>query len=206
MAIFIHKRHESLECLIDRDELLFDEVGNQAPEMYRKDCAQMLLFALGSNFAALYVQDAIEILGQGRFGMVVKAKFRGTTVVVKRAVPSKPGKRASADGTDSEPLLIIGSKSSFHMRRFRRPTANSGADRYGPDGSARSPLLRQLTFANNAVKVVEPTAQADLEELNGVESTPNDQRLPNFVPSKSDAVIIDTVRCLLLGSSARVPL
>ena len=163
--------------------------------------ADCFCLPLGVTVSALCVQDAIEILGQGRFGMVVKAKFRGTTVVVKRAIPPKAAtrtpaeaNRASADGMDSQPPLFYDSFKSFSLENMSRliVPSDAGSDKY--DLAARSPLMRQLTFSNKGVK---QTADADLKGPKyGWESTAKDREDPNFVLSKSD-VTIDMVRCLL---------
>ena len=88
-------------------------------------------------------EQGVEVLGQGEFGMVVMANFRGTTVVVKKALPS----RDTAGGTltsslKDTPMASNGSESSKE---------SLDCDAKPQKKRSRNELRRNLTFVNNGL-------------------------------------------------------
>jgi len=55
------------------------------------------------NVEELHFDDPIEVIGQGAFGVVLKAEYRGTQVAIKRVLPAgkrnKSGRNASVNST-----------------------------------------------------------------------------------------------------------
>ena len=94
------------------------------------------------NAEELHFDHPVEVVGQGAFGVVLLAEYRGTKVAIKRVLPKKEGKKRSGS------IASIGSgsgpKDSEEMAQTDIETGDVGVDTTTASGTASA--FKDLDF------------------------------------------------------------
>ena len=100
----------------------------------------------------LEFDDPVEVLGRGTFGMVLKAEYRGTTVAVKRVIPSSASKNrelifdgAGDDAQNDDGEGAIDAQRASDMREIQQ----RAKARLKGDSSMAGTRSRSLSQAGN---------------------------------------------------------
>jgi hypothetical protein len=86
--------------------------------------------------AELIVDDPVEVLGRGTFGMVVKAEYRGTAVAVKRVIPPRTGKHRESIFDKQTPNVGNSFKTSLACRHSSTENGIEREEEEEEDGQA----------------------------------------------------------------------
>ena len=118
----------------------------------------------------------VEVIGQGAFGVVLAAEYRGTRVAIKRVIPQQDAVRTRASSVPSVPGSVVsGSNNSQDLSKDGPSDLEEGEE--GADSPETPPTRGSRESA---------LSDSDLVDIWGLPFADRKKRLPSWMPFRSE--------------------
>lgn len=114
----------------------------------------------------LHLDDPVEVIGQGSFGVVLLAEYRGTKVALKRAIKTKK-KNGSKSGTRSRTRDTRGNSSDPRNNSIGLDSVGLESVDLSADSSADSPETNDPELGNQSQEIGHSTTGGHSRALSG---------------------------------------